>query len=60
MSLTLNTRCEGGAGVGQMESGEESSLGEGTACAKALVGKSLSRGQGMKHDEQGGRSPRWN
>lgn len=39
MSLTLNTRCEGGAGVAQMESGEESSLGEGTACAKALCRK---------------------
>lgn len=34
--LTLNTRHEGGTSVSQMQSGEESSLGEGTVCAKAL------------------------
>lgn len=34
--LSLNTRHEGGTGVSQIQSGEESSVGEGTACAKAL------------------------
>lgn len=33
--LTLNTR-QGGTRVSQMQSEEESSLGKGTACAKAL------------------------